>query len=114
MSSAVGPRTVKDQLATGLRCLIRGLVGKRKMIRIFLNGTLCGVIITAAVAYVFVLPANSNYWRTEISKRGGAAWTSDKNGRVGWKWIFEPIPDAPPVKPVIVPSSPAKAGTGKL
>jgi hypothetical protein len=68
----------------------------------------------AAVAYVFVIPANSNYWRTEISKRGGAAWTSDKSGHAGWKWIFEPLPDAPPVKPVTVPSSQTKVRTEKL
>lgn len=66
---------------------------------------LCGVMITAAVTYVFAIPANSTYWRTEIWKRGGAAWTSDKNGHVGWKWMVEPIPDVPTVKPVIVPSS---------
>jgi hypothetical protein len=75
------------------------------MKRLFLIGMLCGVMITAAVTYVFAIPANSTYWRTEIWKRGGAAWTSDKNGHVGWKWMVEPIPDTPPAKPVIVPSS---------
>jgi hypothetical protein len=75
------------------------------MKRLFLIGMLCGVMITAAVTYVFAIPANSTYWRTEIWKRGGAAWTSDKNGHVGWKWMVEPIPDVPTVKPVIVPSS---------
>jgi hypothetical protein len=89
-------------------------VGKRRMIRIFLNGTLCGVIITAAVAYVFVIPANSNYWRMEICKRGGAAWTSDENSHFGWKWMVEPIPDAAPVKPVIVPSSAVKVRAEQL
>ena len=75
------------------------------MIRIFLIGALCGVMITAAVTYVFAIPANNTYWRTEIWKRGGAAWTFDKNGRISWKWMVEPIPDTPPAKPVIVPSS---------
>ena len=50
---------------------------------IFLIGMLFGVMITAAVTYVFAIPANSNYWRMEICKRGGAAWTFDKNGRYG-------------------------------
>jgi hypothetical protein len=84
------------------------------MMRLFLIGMLCGVMITATVTVVFAIPANSNYWRMEIWKRGGAAWTSDKNGHSGWKWMIEPIPDAPPVKPVIVPSSPAKVRTEKL
>ena len=48
------------------------------MIRIFLIGMLCGVMITAAVTYVFAIPANSDYWRMEIYKRGGAAWTVDR------------------------------------
>jgi hypothetical protein len=50
------------------------------------------VMITAAVAYVFAIPANSTYWRMEIWKRGGAAWTYDKNGHLGWKWMVDPIP----------------------
>jgi hypothetical protein len=92
----------------------KGGVGKRKMIRIFLIGTLCGVIITAAAAYLFAIPANDCYWRMEIWKRGGAAWTTDKNGHFGWKWLVEPIPDAPPVKPVTVPLSATKVRTEKL
>jgi hypothetical protein len=75
------------------------------MIRIFLIGALCGVMITAAVTYVFAIPANTYYWRMEIWKRGGAAWTFDKNGHFGWKWMVEPIRDAPREKPVIAPSS---------
>src|SRR5258705_3345874 len=77
----------------------------RKMRRLFLIGMLCGVMIAAAVTFVFAIPANSDYWRMEIWKRGGAAWTSDKNGHLGWKWMVDPIPDAPRVKPVIAPSS---------
>src|SRR5260370_41126716 len=47
----------------------------RKMRGIFLIGVLCGVMITAAVTFVFAIPANSDHWRWEIWKRGGAAWT---------------------------------------
>jgi hypothetical protein len=76
-----------------------------KLIRTFLIGNLCGVIMAAAVAFVFAIPANSDHWRMEIWKRGGAAWTVDKNGRFGWKWTVEPIPDTRPAKRIIVPSS---------
>ena len=86
----------------------------RKMIRIFLIGMLCGVMITAAVTYVFAIPANSDYWRMEIWKRGGAAWTYDKNGHLGWKWMIEPIPDTPPAKRAIVPPSQVKVSTERL
>ena len=89
-------------------------VGKRKMIRIYLIGVLCGVVITAAVAFGFALPANSDHWRWEIWNRGGAAWTYDKNGHRSWKWLVEPIPDTPPAKRVIVPSSPTKVSTEQL
>jgi len=82
----------------------KGDVGKRKMMRLFMIGMLCGVMITAAVTYVFAIPDNSDYWRTEIWKRGGAAWTYDKNGHIGWKWMVEPIPDTPSEKRVIAPS----------
>jgi hypothetical protein len=67
---------------------------------------LCGVMITTAVTYVFAIPANSNYWRMEIWKRGGAAWTFDKDGHFGWKWMVEPIPDSPnPAKRAVAPPS---------
>ena len=82
--------------------------------RIFLIGMLFGVMITAAVTYVFAIPANSTYWRMEIWRRGGAAWTYDKNGHLGWKWMVEAIPDTPRVKPVIVPSSQTKVRTEQL
>ena len=95
--------------------LYKGNVGKRKMIRLFLSGMLCGVMITAAFTYVFAIPANSDYWRWEIWKRGGGAWTFDmKSGHSGWKWSVEPISDAPPKKPVIVPSSQTKVSTEQL
>ena len=66
---------------------------------------LCGILITAAVTFVFAIPANSDHWRMEIWKRGGAAWTFDKNGHLNWTWTVEPIPDTPTRKRVIVPSS---------
>jgi len=84
------------------------------MMRLFLTGMLCGVMITAAVTYVFAIPANSTYWRMEIWKRGGAAWTYDKNGHLGWKWMVDPIPDAPRAKPVIVPTSKVNVRTEQL
>ena len=85
------------------------------MMRLFLIGMLCGVIITTAFTYVFAIPANSDYWRWEIWKRGGGAWTIDmRSGHRGWKWTIEPIPDAPPKKPDIVPSSQTKVSTEQL
>ncbi len=36
------------------------------MMRIFLIGMLCGVMITAAFTYAFAIPANSDYWQAEI------------------------------------------------
>ena len=84
------------------------------MMRLFLTGMLCGVMITAAVTYAFAIPANSTYWRMEIWKRGGAVWTYDKNGRLGWKWMVEPIPDTPRAKPVVVPSTQVNVRTEQL
>jgi len=75
------------------------------MRRTFLIGVLFGVMLTAAITFVFAIPANSDHWRMEIWKRGGAAWTFDKNGHLSWKWMVEPIPDTPQPKRVIVPSS---------
>jgi hypothetical protein len=84
------------------------------MIRLFLIGMLCGVMMATAVTYMFTLPANSNYWRIEIWKRGGAAWTVDKNGHSGWMWMVDPIPDTPRKKPVILPSSQTNIRTEQL
>ena len=97
-------------------------VSNKKMRRLFLAGVLCGVMITAAFTYVFAIPANSDYWRWEIWKHGGGAWTIDmKSGHRGWKWIVEPLsdapptkPDTPPTKPAIVPVSPVKVSTEQL
>ena len=85
------------------------------MIRLFLIGMLCGVMITAAFTYVFAIPANSDYWRWEIWKRGGGAWTFDmKSGHQGWKWTVEPVPDTPSKKPVIAPPSAVKVESERL
>jgi hypothetical protein len=75
---------------------------------------LCGVIITAAFTYGFAIPANSDHWRWEIWNRGGGAWTYDKNGHFGWKWMVEPLSDTLPAKPAIVPSSQTKVRTEQL
>ena len=84
------------------------------MKHLFLIGMLCGVMITAAVTVVFAIPANSDYWRMEIWKRGGGAWTFDKNGHLSWKWMVEPIPDTPRKKPVIAPSTQVNLRTEQL
>jgi hypothetical protein len=90
-------------------------VGKRKMMRLFLIGMLCGVITAAAFTYVFAIPANSNYWRMEIYKRGGGAWTFDRNGHIGWKWMVDPIPDTPnPPKRAVLPPSAVKVRSEQL
>ncbi len=85
-----------------------------KLIRTFLIGNLCGVIMAAAVAFVFTIPANSDYWRMEIWKRGGGVWCFDKNGHLSWKWTVAPISDTQPKKRVIVPSSQINARTEQL
>jgi hypothetical protein len=84
------------------------------MRRIFLIGVLCGVIMAAAVTFVFAIPGNSDYWRMEIWKRGGGAWTFDKNGHLSWKWMVESIPDTPKKKPLVIPSSDTSVGTLQL
>jgi hypothetical protein len=87
--------------------------GRLKAIRTFLIGVLCGVIITAAIAFGLAIPANSDHWRMEIWKRGGAAWTFDKNGHLGWKWMIEPISDRP-ARRVSVPPGQATVRTETL
>jgi hypothetical protein len=86
----------------------------RKMRRIFLIGVLCGVMIAAAVTFVFAIPANSDRWRMEIWRRGGGAWTFDKSGQLSWKWMVEPIPDTSSEKRAIVPSSHVKVRNERL
>jgi hypothetical protein len=70
--------------------------------------------MAAAVTFVFTIPANSDYWRMEIWKRGGGAWTFDKNGHLSWKWMVDPILDTPRQKPVNVPSSQTKVRSESL
>ncbi|KAF5407506.1 MAG: hypothetical protein Udaeo2_23720 [Candidatus Udaeobacter sp.] len=84
------------------------------MRRTFLIGVLFGVMITAAVTFVFAIPANSDHWRMEIWRRGGGAWTFDKNGHISWAWTVEPIPDTPSQKRVIVPPSNVKVRSERL
>jgi hypothetical protein len=85
------------------------------MMRIYLIGMLSGAMLAAAFTYVFAIPANSDYWRMEIYKRGGAAWTLDKNGHTGWRWMVDPMPDTPsPARRAIVPSSQTKVRTEQL
>ena len=91
----------------------KGDVGKRKMIRLFMIGMLCGVMITAAVTYVFAIPANNYHWQTEIWKRGGAVWTFDKDGHHGWKWMIE-SPDTPTQKQTVAPPSAVKVRSEQL
>ena len=88
--------------------IVQRIVRNRKIMRIFLIGMLCGVMTAAAVTYAFAIPANSDYWRMEIYKRGGAAWTVDRAGHVGWKWMVEPVPDTPGKKRIIAPPSAVK------
>ena len=75
---------------------------------------LSGVMLAAAFAFVFAIPANSDYWRMEIYKRGGAAWTVDRSGHIGWKWMVEPAPDTPSKKRIIAPPSAVKVKSGLL
>jgi len=84
------------------------------MRRIFLIGVLCGVIMAAAVTFGFAIPGNSDYWRMEIWKRGGGAWTFDKNGHLSWAWTVEPIPETRPAKRIFVPSSPVRVQSERL
>jgi hypothetical protein len=89
------------------------LTGKMRR-RIFLYGVLFGVIITDALTLGYAIPANSDHWRMEIWKRGGGAWTFDKNGRLSWEWTVEPIPDTPSKKRAILPSSQPNIRTERL
>jgi hypothetical protein len=85
-----------------------------KLIRTFLIGNLCGVIMAAAVTFVFAIPGNSDYWRMEIWKRGGGAWRLDKNGHLSWMWTVEPIAETRPAKRVVVPSPHVNVHTEQL
>ena len=84
------------------------------MRRTFLIGVLCGVMITGAVTYVFAIPANSDHWRWEIWRRGGAAWTFDKKGHISWRWIVKPVSDVHSKKAIVPPSSQVNVRTERL
>ena len=43
--------------------------------RTYLIGMLSGVMLATVFTFVFVIPANSDYWRMEIYRRGGGAFT---------------------------------------
>jgi hypothetical protein len=80
---------------------------RAQMRRAFLVGILCGVIMAAAVTFVFAIPANNDHWRVEITKRGGGDWYFDKTGHLGWMWTVQPIPERGHRTSVIVlPSRP--------
>ena len=87
------------------RTIVQCIVRNRKTVRTYLIGMLCGVMLATAFTYVFAIPANNYYWRMEIWKRGAAAWTFDKNGNYGWKWLVEPTSDTPVQKRVAPPSA---------
>ena len=97
------------------RTIVQWIVRDKKTMRTYLIGMLSGVMLAAAFTFVFAIPANSDYWRMEIYKHGGGAWTMDmKNGHTGWKWMVEPIPDDSPQKKVVVPPSAVKVRSEKL
>lgn len=84
------------------------------MMRIFLIGMLCGVTLAAAFTFVFTIPANNYHWQVEIWKRGGAAFTIDKDGHGGWKWLVEPATGAPRQKRITAPPSAVKVRSEQL
>ena len=91
------------------------------MRRMFLYGILCGVMMAAAVTFFVAIPANNDHWRVEIVKRGGGTWYFNKNGKLGWKWTAEVLPDRVRPATIIVPqrrpkpdSSPERSDTHKL
>jgi hypothetical protein len=97
------------------RTIVQWIVSNRKTMRTYLIGMLSGVMLATLFTFVFVVPANSDYWRMEIYKRGGGAFTMDmKTGHTGWKWMVAPIPDDPPQKKNIVPPSTVKVRSQKL
>jgi hypothetical protein len=71
-------------------------------------------MITAFAAFEFAIPGNTFHWQMEIWKRGGAAWTFDKNGHLSWRWMVKPVSDVHPKKAVIAPSSQVDSRTEQL
>ena len=84
------------------------------MMRTYLVGMLCGVMLAASFTYLFAIPANNYYWQREIWERGGAVFTMDfKSGRTGWKWLVEPKA-APRQQRVTAPPSVIKVHSEQL
>jgi hypothetical protein len=88
------------------------LTERHKIFRAFLCGTLCGVLLAAAVTFTLAIPANNIHWQVEITKRGGGDWYFDKNGHYGWMWTVEPIPERKRSKPAIIPAAQKKISPG--
>ena len=63
----------------------------RKMRYAFLIGILCGAMLAAGFTFALTIPATNDHWRVEITKRGGGDWYIDKEGKLGWKWMVQPI-----------------------
>jgi hypothetical protein len=94
---------------------------REKMGRMFLYGTLCGVMMAAALTFLVAIPANNDHWRVEIVKRGGGTWCFDKNGKLSWMWTAQPLSKSAHPAKVVVPqsrpkpiSSPGPIDTTKL
>jgi hypothetical protein len=116
-NSPVGPQNPPHApwKTTIVQRMVQRIVRNTKMLRTFLIGMLFGVMTAAAFTYAFAIPANNFQWRMEIYKRGGAAWTYDKNGHVGWKWMVEPISDTPShMKRAVAPPSSVKVSSERL
>ena len=89
--------------------------GLKARINIFLFGMLSGVMLATTFTYAFAIPANNYYWKAEICRRGGAAWTFDvKSGHMDWKWLVEPKGATPRQKRVSARSSEVQVRTEQL
>jgi hypothetical protein len=83
----------------------------KKMIRMFLSGILCGVMMMAAVTFAFTIPGNNNQWRADITERGGGVWYFDRNGRLGWEWTVRPVSEGRHSPTIVVPEPKAKGSS---
>jgi len=83
------------------------------MKRMFLYGTLCGVMMAAALTFSVAIPANNDNWRVEIVKRGGGTWYFDKNGQIGWMWTAQLLPTRARPATIIVPRSRPKPDSSR-
>jgi hypothetical protein len=100
----------QSRVHAGLR-FMNDRKAKKKMIRAFLIGNLCGVIMAAALTFAVAIPANNDHWRIEITKRGGGDWCFDKNGKLGWMWTAQLLPE--PARPAKVPRSRPKPDSSR-